>query len=91
MTEHIDGIKKIRNILESGFYGFWVKRRRTTFLVIVLLIVVGIMSAVQIPKESSPNIKFGIIGVITIYQGVNPTDMDNLITEKIETEIKDIK
>lgn len=87
----VDKLTRIREKLESGFYGFWVKRWRTTFLVIVLLVVVGVMSVIQIPKESSPNIKFGIIWITTIYQWVNPTDIDSLITEKIETEIKDIK
>jgi len=88
MTEQLQHIYKT---LESGFYGFWVKRWRTTFLVILLMIILGLGSAMQIPKESSPTIKFGIISVVTIYPGVNPEDMDTLVTEKIESEVKDIK
>ena len=45
----------------------------------------------QIPKESSPDIKFGIISITTPYSWVNPQDIDNLITEKIEKEIEDIE
>jgi len=44
----------------------------------------------QIPKESSPDIKFWIISITTPYSWVNPADIDSLITEKIEKEIKDI-
>ena len=44
-----------------------------------------------IPKESSPSIKFGIISINTIYPGVNPVDMDSLITDEIEQAVKDIK
>jgi len=49
------------------------------------------MSAIQIPKESSPTIKFGMISIVTVYPGVNPQDMDTLVTEKIENEVKDVK
>ena len=45
----------------------------------------------QIPKESSPDIKFGIISITTPYSWVNPSDIDSLITEKIEQEIEDIE
>lgn len=55
-----------------------------------LMILVWFFSLISIPKESSPDIKFGIISITTIYPGVNPQDMDNLVTEKIEQEIKDI-
>ena len=55
-----------------------------------LMILVWLFSLISIPKESSPDIKFGIISITTIYPGVNPQDMDNLVTEKIEKEIKDI-
>ncbi len=45
---------------------------------------------ISIPKESSPDIKFGIIWVTTVYPWVNPWDMDSLITDKLEKEIKNI-
>jgi multidrug efflux pump subunit AcrB len=48
------------------------------------------MSLIAIPKESSPDIKFGIINIATVYLGVSPTDMDQLITDEIEQAIKDI-
>lgn len=46
---------------------------------------------ITIPKESSPDIKFGIISINTLYPGVNPEDIDSIITEKIEDEIRDIE
>lgn len=57
---------------------------------IFLIILSGSFALISIPKESSPDIKFGIISVSTVYPGVNPADIDNLITEEIEQEIKDI-
>lgn len=45
---------------------------------------------ISIPKESTPDIEFGIIGVNTVYLWVGPTDIDQLITHKIEQAIKEI-
>ncbi len=84
-------ILSFKKKLESGFFGFWVKQRRTTFLLMVLIILGWIFSLIQIPKESSPDIKFWIISITTIYQWVNPTDIDTLVTDKIEQKIKDIQ
>ncbi|QFR39107.1 efflux RND transporter permease subunit [Candidatus Gracilibacteria bacterium 28_42_T64] len=83
-------IEKINQKIEKGFFGFWVKKFRVSFLAIFLIIVAGAFSLVTIPKESSPDIKFGVISVVTPYIGVNPTDIDSLITDKIEKEIKDL-
>jgi len=50
----------------------------------------GLYIAFTIPKESSPDIKFGIVNVTTIYPGANPVDIDDVITTKIEDKIEDI-
>ncbi len=77
--------------LKKGFSTFWVENYKVSFLFLFLIVVVGLLAVFQIPKESSPDIKFGIISISTPYTGVNPTDVDSLITEKIEKEIKDIE
>jgi len=83
-------IKEIHDKLLSGFFGFWVKKWKFTFLIIFLVIVTGVFSVITIPKESNPEIEYGIINITTIYAWVSPKDIDNLLTEKIESEIKDI-
>ncbi len=75
---------------DTGLLTFWVNNYKVSFLLIFLITVVGLLSMIQIPKESSPDIKFGIISIVTPYSWVNPEDMDSLITEKIEKEISDI-
>lgn len=77
--------------IESAFFTFWVHRYRVSFLMAFLILASGVFSLFQIPKESMPDIKFGIISISTFYPGVSPTDMDNLITEKIEKEIEDLE
>jgi len=77
--------------LQKWFFGFWVKNYRVSFLLIFLIILSGFFSLSAIPKESSPDIKFGIISVVTVYPWVNPADIDSLITDEIEKEIKDLE
>lgn len=83
-------IQKAKKDLEKWFFWFWVRRFRVSYLFIFLILVSWIFSMISIPKESSPDIKFWIIWINTIYPWVNPNDMDSLITEKIEKEIDDI-
>lgn len=50
-----------------------------------------LISLIAIPKESSPQIKFGIIQISTAYIGANPVDIDDLITDEIEQAIDDLE
>lgn len=74
--------------LEKWFTTFWIENYKVSFLFLFLIVVVGLLSMFQIPKESSPDIKFWIISITTPYTWVNPQDIDSLITEKIEKEIE---
>jgi len=60
-------------------------------LLIFLILALWAFSLATIPKESSPNIEFGIINISTVYVGASPEDIDQLITSKIEQEIKDLE
>ena len=50
----------------------------------------GGLAAMNIPKESSPAVKLGMISITTVYPWTNPIDMDSLVSEKIYKEVKDI-
>lgn len=83
-------LKKYYHILEDNFFGRWIKNFRISVLLTILLIWYGLYAALQIPKESSPEIKFGIVSVSTSYPWANPVDIDDLITTKIEDTVKDM-
>ncbi|USN56647.1 MAG: efflux RND transporter permease subunit [Candidatus Peribacteria bacterium] len=59
-------------------------------MMVVLLIIAGIGAMISIPKESSPAIDFGIIMINTSYPGASPEDIDDSITEEIESKIESI-
>lgn len=81
----------LRTQLYSDFYGFWVKNYRIGIMAVIMIALLGISGLFSIPKESSPDIKFGIVMISTAYVGVSPEDMDTLVTTRIEKEIKSIQ
>lgn len=86
-----ESIQKTYADLEAGFLGFWVRKYRISYLIVLALIVLGLGASFAIPKESSPSIKFGTVIISTVFPGANPIDIDSLITEKLYKEIKDIE
>ena len=85
-----NNVEKTFSDLLKWFFWFWVARYKVSFLLIFLIVFSWLFSLYSIPKESSPDIEFGIIWITTSYVWVNPNDIDSLITEKIENEIKNI-
>ena len=85
-----DRIRQLYDSLENNFFGRWIKNFRISVMVLVLLLWYGTYSLIQIPKESSPDIKFGLVSINTVYPWANPIDIDNLITNKLESDIKNL-
>ncbi len=82
--------EELQDKMESGFFGFWIRKYRISYLIVISLIILGLVSVINIPKESSPAINLGMITISTSYPGASPQDMDELVTDKIYKEIKDI-
>ncbi len=82
---------ELQKKFERWFLGFWIRKYRISYLVVLAVIAMGTLSLMSIPKESSPAVSLGIVSVSTIYPGTNPVDMDTLVTDKIYKEVKDIK
>lgn len=59
-------------------------------LSMLLIIVAGIMSFQRISKEEFPEISLNGLSIVTMYPGVSPKEIEELITKPIEEEISDI-
>lgn len=68
-----------------------VNNRVTVYIMTVIIIIVGILSYTSIPKESAPSITIPNIFVSTAYFGVSPQDIESLVSQEIEKEVKGIK
>ncbi|MBZ4190244.1 efflux RND transporter permease subunit [Niabella beijingensis] len=69
----------------------WAIRSRT-FIYLLILVVSGwgVMLFVTLPKEQFPDIVIPTVYISTIYVGNSPKDMENLVTQPIEKQIKGI-
>jgi len=67
----------------------FISQFQLTILVILLIISVGIVGLINLPKESLPEIVFPSITIQTVFLGASPEDVESLVTEKIENKIKD--
>ncbi len=63
----------------------------TSVLVMTTIVIIwGLISYLQVPKEASPDITVPFIAVNTAYSGVAPEDIETLITRPIEEELNRI-
>ena len=65
--------------------------RTTVYVLILFIIVVGINSYRSLPLEAAPDIEIPILLISTVYPGVSPADMETLVTNILERELKDLK
>src|SRR5215210_5098788 len=67
-----------------------VMNKSSIYLVILFVSMAGIFQFLTLPKEQFPDIVIPTIYVQTIYVGNSPRDMENLVTQPIEKQIKGI-
>ena len=63
----------------------------TSVLVLFFFVTIaGLLAYRSIPKESFPEFQMAMIAVNTVYPGVSPSDIESLVTRKIEEELNTI-
>jgi len=72
---------------EFGLTTLSIKNKTTVFVLTFLVVVMGISSYINLPKESFPEVSQPIVYVGTAHPGNSPVDMENLITRPIEKEL----
>jgi multidrug efflux pump len=64
------------------------RRPKTVFVLMVALLVAGVFSYINIPKEDSPDIDVPIFYVSIAQQGISPEDAERLLVRPMETELR---
>ncbi|MFA5185424.1 MAG: efflux RND transporter permease subunit [Patescibacteria group bacterium] len=77
--------------LRKSLLNFFVTNFRVVVLMIMLLTAAGTYSFLELPRESNPEVKIPIAVIVTAYPGASPSDVEELITKKIETGISGLK
>ena len=71
-----------------------VKNYQFTIVIFLMLIALGIYAFIKIPQAEDPEFPISIFPVIAIYPGASPTDIEQLVVDKVEkslNELEDIK
>lgn len=67
-----------------------IKNRTSIYLLMLFVSIAGIYQFLTLPKEQFPDIVIPNIYVQTIYIGNSPRDIENLVTQPIEKQLKSI-
>ena len=68
-----------------------IKRYPMIFAFMVIIVVMGVQSYLELPRESTPDIKIPFVSVAAPYAGTSPADMENLVTRKLEQQLKGVE
>ncbi|MBO6510503.1 MAG: efflux RND transporter permease subunit, partial [Roseibium sp.] len=64
------------------------RRPKTVFVLMLALLVAGVFSYINIPKEDSPDIDVPVFYVSIAQQGISPEDAERLLVRPMETELR---
>ncbi|MBN1754775.1 efflux RND transporter permease subunit [bacterium] len=60
-------------------------------MIMLVVFIFGIITLKDIPKEEMPAVDFGAFIIIVVYPGVSPSEIEELIIQKLEDELSDIQ
>lgn len=67
-----------------------VKNKTSIYLLMLIVTLIGVFQFVTLPKEQFPDVVMPQIYISTIHVGNSPKDIENLVTQPIEKQIKGI-
>ncbi|MEW4370105.1 efflux RND transporter permease subunit [Paenibacillus kandeliae] len=67
-----------------------VRKRKITILFFIMLILIGVFSATQLPRQLMPDIIVKQATVTTVYAGATPELVETTVTRVLESKIKEV-
>lgn len=67
-----------------------IKNRTSIYLLMLFISMIGIFQFATLPKEQFPDLVIPTVYISTIYVGNSPKDMENLVSQPIEKQLKSI-
>jgi multidrug efflux pump subunit AcrB len=68
-----------------------VKNYQFTIVVFLLMVALGIYSFLKIPQAEDPEFPISIFPVIAIYPGASPSDIEQLVVDKVEESLNELE
>jgi len=75
---------------KKTIWEFFIEKHKFTILLLASFTIFGVISTIQLPKESNPEVEIPYAVVVTIYPGANAKDVEELVTQPIEDKIKSL-
>ncbi len=75
----------------NTFIHFSLGKKVLLNLIFVALIVIGVFVLFLMPVERYPNIQFGKVFIVTYFPGASPSDVESLVTKKIEDALENLE
>ena len=75
---------------ENSPWVFLIRKSKLTILIIIALLIFGIATIKNMPRELNPEIEIPFAIVVTVFPGASPLDIEQQVTKKIESEISDL-
>jgi len=73
---------------------FFIRNHQFTWLLAIILVLLGIVSYLTMPRAEDPQFDFPAVSVLVVNPGTTPEDMESLVVDPIEdsiNELEDIK
>jgi multidrug efflux pump len=68
-----------------------VDNKVAVYILLLLIVLIGLSTYNSLPRESAPDITIPLVIVTTPYIGVSPADIEGLVSQPLERNLKSIK
>ncbi|MEM7215847.1 MAG: efflux RND transporter permease subunit [Pseudomonadota bacterium] len=75
----------------TGMLDTVLSRPRTVLTMMVVMILAGVFTYINIPKEANPDIDVPVYYVSISQQGISPSDAERLLVRPMETELRGLE
>ncbi len=70
---------------------YMIKKQKITLLFFAMVVIIGVFSFFQLPKQEMPDIIVNVATVTTIYPGASPEKVEQNVTNILEEKINEIE
>lgn len=74
----------------NGLISGALNHSRTVLMVFVLLLISGVVTYSNIPKEANPDVPIPVIYVSIVHDGISPEDSERMLVKPMERELRSI-
>ncbi len=70
---------------------FFLKNNRVTLTLLAMILTLGSLSYIRVPKESFPDIKIPVVLVNMPYEGISPEDAESILLKPVQKQVRSIE